>query len=150
MTGVLDDQPDVMLASKRDPGRCISGTADIDGIVRVVTQKAGTRFGGKGITTLILKIRIAERGGGICVQLRIDPLRRQVRALGSIIMWFMTRRPQRNRRAESAAHSGIQLVPVRSRWPFGVAREVATCRRPLNLSGNGLTEGQQSQPSRSG
>jgi hypothetical protein len=63
MASVVDGQPDVLLASKLQPGDHVVGAGNVDRVDGVVAENAGPRGRGEGIARLVLIVRVDDFAG---------------------------------------------------------------------------------------
>lgn len=65
MTGIANYKTNVVALGKFDSGGNIGGAGDIDRIVDVVTKQTWLLLGSEGVTTLVGKVWLHDRGGRV-------------------------------------------------------------------------------------
>lgn len=65
MSGVLDNQPDIVVVGKFDSRNNITGPGNVERVAGVVVQKTGLMLLTEGITALVLEVGTHSLGRGI-------------------------------------------------------------------------------------
>lgn len=138
LTGIPNDQPNVLLLCKCNRSCNIVGLGDIDGIADIVAQLAWRLGGRPRVTTLVGKegghytrtrvhagslIRHFEPPGFVSLRLndlldsRVRPLLLQVRTLLRVIHRIVTRRAKGYSGNQTAVNRSVESRPFCYTWP---------------------------------
>lgn len=141
VTGVPDKKADIVLLGKADARKSILVIGDVDGILHVGSN-ATISLDIDWIAGIVGKIRLHHRRGRLIVEGRLMPILYDIGlatgfvirgdiilVVGNVVRLLVARRAKGDGLDEATTDCRVELIPLGTRWPACVARDVLTSLR---------------------